>query len=161
MEYTKNWWGKTPAARKQWTNNFQFWQDNGVKRESQQSSERFGKENLSQNSISINKIQLVLFFFFFGFFTVIWFNSGTKKKKETFQPQANTFVVCVCVCVCSINTHNHSVSLANWCLNSLLSSHHCPYQDHPHKVHLRWRRGRKKKKESKGHVRQSGALFKH
>lgn len=40
------------------------------------------------------------------------------------------------ICVYYVYTHNHSVSLANWCLNSLLSSHHCLYQDHPHTVHL-------------------------
>lgn len=41
------------------------------------------------------------------------------------------------MCIYYVYTHNHSVSLANWCLNSLLSSHHCLYRDHPHTVHLR------------------------
>lgn len=34
-----------------------------------------------------------------------------------------------------VYTHNHSVSLANWCLNSLQSSLHCLYLGHPHTVH--------------------------
>lgn len=40
-------------------------------------------------------------------------------------------------------THNHSVSVANWCLNSLLSSHHCPYLDRLHTVHLLCNGGRR------------------
>lgn len=40
-----------------------------------------------------------------------------------------------------VYTHNHSVSLANWCLNSLQSSLHCLYLDHPHTVHLRCKEG--------------------
>lgn len=39
-----------------------------------------------------------------------------------------------------IYTHNHSVSLAKWCLNSLLSSHHCPYLGHLHTVHSHCKR---------------------
>lgn len=51
-----------------------------------------------------------------------------------------------------VDTHNHSVSVANWCLNSHLSSHHCLYRDRPHTVH--WHLdGKKRGEERKQRVR--------
>lgn len=68
-------------------------------------------------------------------------SQSVEEEKCKQKMQCREIEICIYV-----YTHNHSVSLANWCLNSHLSSHHCLYQDHPHTVHLHcngWKKGKK------------------